>query len=313
MCPFLDEEDDDEDINYDSYSNLVEEEPKSQTKYSVFKDDRKFFAIGSIASVIAFCSIAYFLYSNSKPVDLDDLPVIRADTTPIKVKPLNNVQVEHQDKIVYDNISGEQRKKEEEHVLAQPEEVLSINEVDSGGVLSEEEKQKIINAFDELAPEKEYKIEYIRSSEKGNKVSSPASKFADTKQQIVKIVESDDVDALPPIKRIEEVSSKNISKKKKLTDFVETDVENPRDNIKENIMVQIASLPTKNGAEVEYRRLANRSRFIKKYGKKIYKVDLGKSKGNTYRLQIGPFRSNAEAQRVISALRNNGCYAYISK
>ena len=47
--------------------------------------------------------------------------------------------------------------------------------------------------------------------------------------------------------------------------------------------------------------------------KKIYKVDLGRAKGSTYRIQVGPFKNNTEAQKVVSALKNNGCFAYISK
>lgn len=78
-------------------------------------------------------------------------------------------------------------------------------------------------------------------------------------------------------------------------------------------MVQIGSVPTKSGAESEYRRLANKNRFIKNYGRRIYKVDLGRSKGSRYRIQLGPFRSNAEAQKVVSDLERNGCSAYVSR
>ena len=228
---------------------------------------------------------------------------------PIKVKLQKNTQVNHQDKIVYDNISGNKRKKEEEHVIAQPEEVLSISEMDSDGVLSEEEKQKIINAFDELAPEKEYKINYVKNSAKEN------NNRRVVESENVKIVEEE---SLPPINRVSPKddstpnNGKNKKHKTKLADLVEQKL--PSANSKTGtVMVQIASVPTKNGAEVEYKRIANKNKFIKNYGKKIYKVDLGRAKGSTYRIQVGPFKNNTEAQKVVSALKNNGCFAYISK
>ena len=304
MCPFLDDED------FEEYEEIIDgAEKKVQRKTTFLKDDKKFFIIGGSASVIAFCSVAYFLYSNSKPIDLEDLPIIQADPMPIKVKLQKNTQVNHQDKIVYDNISGNKRKKEEEHVIAQPEEVLSISEMDSDGVLSEEEKQKIINAFDELAPEKEYKINYVKNSAKEN------NNRRVVESENVKIVEEE---SLPPINRVSPKddstpnNGKNKKHKTKLADLVEQKL--PSANSKTGtVMVQIASVPTKNGAEVEYKRIANKNKFIKNYGKKIYKVDLGRAKGSTYRIQVGPFKNNAEAQKVVSALKNNGCFAYISK
>ena len=304
MCPFLDDED------FEKYEEIIDgAEKKVQRKTTFLKDDKKFFIIGGSASVIAFCSVAYFLYSNSKPIDLEDLPIIQADPMPIKVKLQKNTQVNHQDKIVYDNISGNKRKKEEEHVIAQPEEVLSISEMDSDGVLSEEEKQKIINAFDELAPEKEYKINYVKNSAKEN------NNRRVVKSENVKIVEEE---SLPPINRVSPKddstpnNGKNKKHKTKLADLVEQKL--PSANSKTGtVMVQIASVPTKNGAEVEYKRIANKNKFIKNYGKKIYKVDLGRAKGSTYRIQVGPFKNNTEAQKVVSALKNNGCFAYISK
>ena len=305
MCPFLDDED------FEEYEEIIDgAEKEVQRKTSFLRDDKKFFIIGGSASVIAFCSVAYFLYSNSKPIDLEDLPIIQADPTPIKVKPQKNTQVNHQDKIVYDNISGDKRKKEEEHVIAQPEEVLSISEMDSDGVLSEEEKQKIINAFDELAPEKEYKINYIKDGTKEN------SNHRVVESENVKIVEEK---SLPPINRVESkernnaTTNNNVKDKKhkaKLADLVDQKASSAKVG---TVMVQIASLPTKGGAEVEYKRIANKNKFIRNYGKKIYKVDLGRAKGSTYRIQIGPFKNNAEAQKVVSALKSNGCFAYISR
>lgn len=375
MSPFLNEED------FDDYEEVIEapvkKEKEPKAELSFLRNDRKFFIIGGLASMIAFASVVYFLYTNSKPVNLDDLPLVKADPTPIKVRPRSNAQVRHQDKIVYDNISGDIRgRDEEERVISQPEEVLSINEMDSDGVLSPEEKRKIINAFDDLAPadaEKEYRINYVQKENEGGQ------------ERIVegmRIVEDDP--SLPPIRRNIEpekpvtklpLKSKKSKRHTRIADLLgqnqrtnkrtnkrETRRENQRppsqsqrkyttkthvnqwsgdgearynryDGYNSNnnnrttpararssgnasggggIMVQIGSVPTRSGAESEYRRIAGRNRSIRNYNRRIYKADLG-ARGSTYRIQLGPFRSNAEAQKVISNLRNSGCSAYISR
>ena len=40
---------------------------------------------------------------------------------------------------------------------------------------------------------------------------------------------------------------------------------------------------------------------------------LGPKKGVKYRIQVGPFKNKTEAKKIISAMRDNGCSAYISR
>lgn len=386
MCPFLDEED------FDDYEEVIEapkREKEPGVEFSFLKNDRKFFVIGGLASLVAFSSVVYFLYTNSKPVNLDDLPVVKADPTPIKVRPQNNTQVQHQDKVVYDNISGDMhRRDEKECVISQPEEILSISEMDSDGVLSPEEKRKIISAFDDLAPadtEKEYRVNYVKDRKQKNEQRQYDRQDYDDgfgnsekKERIIgdlKIVEDDP--SLPPIKRnIEqkkrdnesslktEVKNKGVKRHTKIADIL-GQTQRPKNrkeiqkrwplsqrksatryhmnqwnsrgkgdkryhgyeyfslasrsnkgsdnasNVKmRGVMVQIGSVPTKNGAESEYKRISNRSPFIRNYSRRIYKADLG-TRGSTYRIQLGPFKSDAEARMVVSKLKGNGCPAYI--
>lgn len=308
MCPFLDEEDFEEEYEEASGETVREE----RRKFDFFGNERwKFLIIGGAGFVAILGAAFYFVYSNSEPIDLDSLTIIQADSVPIKVKPQTNAQVKHQEKVVYDNIAESKREKKKEHIIAQPEEVLSINEIDSDGVLSEEEKQKIIDAFDELAPEKEYKIKYL----KGDNQENEKEQIAENSDSNIETVEEE---GLPPIRKTKSsriVGKSGKSKKNKTKLFSSANREMPVSSSKNAkiIMIQVASLPTKAMAEVEYRRIVNKNKFVKNYGKKIYKVDLGRAKGNTYRIQVGPFKNNAEAQKVISALKRNGCFAYISR
>jgi cell division protein FtsN len=294
MCPFVNEDENDEDYAM-PVTPLSEGNVGFRSQF--FKNDKKFFLIGGGASAIAFILVAYLIYSNSRPINLEELPVIGADEAPLKVKPEANAQVEHQDKTVYDNISGQQRKIEEK-ITSSVEEVLSIPEADVGESMSEEEKKDIIQAFDDLAPEREYQIQYVKKG------------AARAKSSNLIIAEEE----RPPIKRLEEKKPfASTSKSKKPLE------ENKSDLLRRNAvsgggsMVQIASVATKSAAETEYSRILSRNKFLRGLGKKIVKVDLGEKKGVKYRIQVGPFKNKGEADRIVSEMRKNGFSAYISR
>ncbi|MDR3151646.1 MAG: SPOR domain-containing protein [Holosporaceae bacterium] len=421
MSPFLDDEDDFDNYLIDRKQKLPPEDDKPK-RTSFFHEDRRFFIIGGAASVVAFAAVAYIMYSNSKTVDIDELPVIAAETTPLKEKPSRNEEVNHQDKIVYDNVSGEKSTVEIAKTIPQPEEVLSINEVDVNASLSDEEKKNIIEAFDELAPDKEYKINYVKSS--GRK-SSTGNSGATSKNSMAKsdaigkkhnisngLVAVENVEKAerfgraersersgrtekfgkaersersgraeksgmaerfersgrteksgkaersertgmaekiwnlgkndtitkkssstdyttnvnnrnnyddPPIKRLENDYSGGVDdgsrRKSSLSDLMDkatmSDTSPPK--LGGNIMVQVASLNSRAGAEVEYKRLQQRNRMLASLNKKIVRVDLGRLKGIRYRVLVGPFKNNAEAGKLIQSMRNHGVNAYISR
>lgn len=359
MCPFLDEEnnfDEYDDYSPNSNGSKISLGNMEETSNSLPQDDKKFFIIGGAASVIAFAAVAYFMYSNSKPIELDELPVIRAGTTPLKVKPPKEDHVGHQDKIVYDNISGEKTAAVAVKTIPPPEEVLSINEMDTEASLSDEEKKNIIKAFDDLVPEKEYKINYVKSQSK--KTSSPSanapknnaqmsnlehriesnglmimedssetlqshSKTINTadvqnnssaKENIGNQVDNKNMQYDPPIKRIKENSNNKDSKKNKRSKLKNLVNElEETSSVSNGIMVQIASLPSKAAAEAEYKRLLPKNKVLRGIRKNIVRVDLGRNKGLRYRVLVGPFKKQGEANRVIREMKQAGINAYISR
>ncbi|MDR0632189.1 MAG: SPOR domain-containing protein [Holosporaceae bacterium] len=296
MCPFIDDEDGD-------YSEDVLQNSQKGTglRSHFFRDDRKFFLIGGGVSIVAFSMMVYVIYSSSKPINLEELPVISADGTPFKIKPAGNEQVKHQDKIVYDNISGDRRKTEEK-IAQPPEEILSIPEIENGESLSDDEKKNIIRAFEDLAPEKEYQIKYVKKN--APKIKSDGLTIIEEEHR-------------SPINRIDRKTPPVLAKKSKqqLRDIIEKTDNSTKDTIARGngFMLQIASVMTRPAAEAEYNRILLKNKFLKERGKKIVKVDLGEKKGIRYRIQVGPFKTKEEADRTISTMKKNGFGAYISK
>ncbi|MCR4624066.1 MAG: SPOR domain-containing protein [Alphaproteobacteria bacterium] len=345
MCPFVEENV--EDVDYDVVSDA---ELNRGLVSHFFRNDRKYLFIGGTAVAVVVIAVIGILNSRMTPVNIDELPVIQAEKTPIKEKPTKNNQVKHQDKIVYDNISGDQRKVVEK-IADQPETVLSIPEIDMSESLSAEDKKTIIQAFDDLAPE-EIKINYVEkhpeidrsvrrenydsltaaenetlrklknkkrlSAKEKNQLRILTNKISNSYKSGISIEET----ALPPINTSVDnpMNTKTAKKKKRRLKDSIADKTNKQKLAEEvtrsrrgDIMVQIASVETKAAAESEYNRLVRKNRFLKGKGKKIYKVDLGPDKGVKYRIQIGPFKNKAEAKKIISAMQDNGCKAYISK
>ena len=332
MCPFID----DDEI----------ENGSSSDKFSIggvsefFKQDRRLLLIGGGVAFVVFASIIG-LMTSSPTVNIDELPVIHAEQAEFKEKPTKTTVVQHQDKVVYDNISGYNRK-ETERLAPKPENVVEIPDMSESGTLSDEEKRSIIQAFDELAPQKEYTVKYNKVSDQSYEHFEPALTVAENRKLQVlknkakltaresrelKILEKKISDSyrsgaeivapLPPIKKVEKTS--NNKKKRRLKDIVtiantkETEISQATSSQKGNIMVQIASVLSKAEAEREYQRILVKNQFLKNKGKKIFKVDLGETKGIRYRIQVGPFRSKEEAKKIIDALKANGRSAYISK
>ncbi|MDR3155574.1 MAG: SPOR domain-containing protein [Holosporaceae bacterium] len=348
MSPFLEEDDDDynNDYSFESDQRLNSIGTDRSFRANFFKDEKKFFFIGGMASVLAFCFVAYFLYSGSKPVDLDDLPIIKADPNPIKMKPKSNEQVNHQDKVVYDNIAGIKRDDVAEKTAPPPEEILSIPEMDTEESLSQKEKDNIIQAFDNLAPptrEKNYKINYVKTSDSATANNSSA----EIPEEEVKI-NADTINSTSTRLDLEEDSSAEHHKNTEATKGKEkpahaekqnrnptTDLAatngniparkalhgakpnkgavNTLENEDKSTMIQVASVHSKTAAEAEYRRILNKNKFLKGLGKKILKIDLGEKKGMRYRIQIGPLKNKTEAKKIISVLKSNGLSPYITK
>ena len=324
MCPFLSEED----YDFDNEIDGCVVEPKEINQYhrlidaNFLKDDRKFFILGGAAAFFIFFIITYVMYFNSKPIDIEDLPLIQADTTPFKVKPEINNQVNHQDKIVYDNISGDKRGIETEKVAPSPEEIMTLPEADSDTEI-EDLSNSSMQRIDAEAP-KETQVKAVNNvSQVDNlfiieNLDPPIKKIeTDTPKQRRKI--KDLIDEKKPIKE-QKIKSHSETKIKSAHlvfngDKLAKSAQLPRELVvkKGNVMIQMAIVKTKAGAEAEYKRIVNKNKFLKNVGKKISKVDLGKKRGIRYKIQAGPYRTVAEAKKAVKMMRDNGFPVYIAK
>ena len=79
MCPFVEENV--EDVDYDAVSD---EEFNRGLVSHFFRNDRKYLFIGGTAVAVVLIAIIGILNSRMTPVNIDELPVIQAEKTPVK-------------------------------------------------------------------------------------------------------------------------------------------------------------------------------------------------------------------------------------
>lgn len=92
-----------------------------------FRDDnrRTFLIIASIVTVFLFGGILWYLYYQKNLSEPDEVPLIKADADPVKSRPDDpgGMEVPHQDRLIYDKVSGEQTELEDS-VQPTPEEPI---------------------------------------------------------------------------------------------------------------------------------------------------------------------------------------------
>lgn len=113
-----------------------EYEPEEDDDYYTYdatdEDDegrrRPLVMLAIVALIVVFAGVVFFAYKQGlKQGAQGNPPVIRADDSPTKVVPTNpgGIEIPHQDKTVYDRISGD-KSSGAEHLLPSPEEPMAV-------------------------------------------------------------------------------------------------------------------------------------------------------------------------------------------
>ncbi len=295
-------------------SSLFDEE---SSLLNILKD-RKLVMIGAAISVLTSACLLLYTTTKEDTVEIEELPTIKADYRPIKERvERNNSQ---QDKKIYTYLTSEKDGREQR--VQKSESVISIKELNNSK-LTEADKQMILKAFDDLAPNADRR-KHSRRKNQAVKQNSVQDK------QIAKNVE---IQKDIPNERIgkkeysnQQDSSKNIQHRTKrkrtenLTNFINEhnsiyrhELNNKKQNKiakletknqKNGFFVQIASLPTFADAKREHFRLKSTYRILNSLPYKINTANVGGAV--KYRVMIGPFRSRSEADRIVTRMKQEG-------
>lgn len=252
-----------------------------------------------IAAAGGFIGLSWYAYhSNSKPSSIEELPIIKAETTPTKVKPDDpgGMVVPNMDKTIYDNLSSKENNGSTPppvaRILPGPEEPLNKTDVMEAAPSSEmvpdaspAEHDRIIAPTAEVNPSlPSSRTEMAPAVEIPAEPALPQEKSSKEKPLTVS-----DIKSVPATKEAAKISSKGA----KLSGY----------------RIQLASFKTESDATSTWKMLKKKHQpLVGKLHSFIERKDLG-SKGVFYRLQAGPFRKESEARLLCKKLieAKQGC------
>ena len=235
------------------------------------------------------------------------VPVVRADNTPVKLRPEDpgGMQVPNQGRIIYETIEGRKKQAIIEQLIPREETPLRVpgfsarnentlsNKIVSVPLNTEPKKLKTaLNSKNSLS--KVLKVDKPPSLDLISNLAPPA----------------------PPIP-LSAAQSKNIAKlpnkaSKKILDLTENEVKKSIKlaNGPHDYRVQIAATKSEESARLEWLRLRKfHLDLLGNLALHVTKADLGGTKGVFYRLRLGPLSNEAVARKLCDDLKKRkvGC------
>ncbi len=279
----------------------------------------------------------HFLGSQIGLNQTGDVPLVRAEVAPVKIKPADpgGLEVPDRDKLVYGRLNGEGAGTDVESLLPPPEEPMEVPQpVVQPEPEQQQQQQQITEAMatdDSMETNVETMAEVEATSSTQNmtqSVSVEPQPIEETTAATATSTTSSDASETPPPPPapVEAVEAQEIlapppePESKTTASALEPAAQEPEKtattataqvtSTSEQYRIQLAALRTHASAEAEWNRLKKaHPDVLDAYNLFVQRVDKGGSDGVYYRLQAGPFRSKGAAKTVCDQLasRNVAC------
>lgn len=216
----------------------------------------------------------YIFHSFRRSPNPAELPLIRADDSPYKMKAEDKgiPGISHQDKLVYGRIRADKQVAPVEHILPDPESPATLGQL--------KEAPETVQMVEQYVPE-DVVLEKVAEIS-----SEPAQQAAPSIDSIEALIEKTTPTEKPT------TTKKSVPAKKG------------------KILIQLGSLKSHDLAEAEWSRVSKKYKdILGGFEPKIQKVDLGAEEGIYHRLRTGPFETVEKAQAACAALKEKkvGC------
>tara|TARA_B100000029_G_scaffold511876_2_gene607042 strand:- start:929 stop:1891 length:963 start_codon:yes stop_codon:yes gene_type:complete len=298
----------------------ISTDPSSVTLTSKIKKNMKNFGgvmLVALTSIVIWDLLGNTIKSAFKFSE-DEIPLIRADRSPIKVIPENpgGMHVPNRGKFIYETLEGNKSEIPVERLLPPGEEPISL--------LGEKKVAKGFSETSRANPEAE-SLPHVPKS----KVVAAWNKNSNRFQKNPEGNSWPTLDKVPSSKLIEEklppipppAPSVGISNSEfpVVKPLAQPPIENKSDKVliaKRNIdralkhQIQIAATRSESAAKKEWARLRKTHLdILGDLGLNITRVDLGGTKGVYFRLRLGPIATDGAAQQLCNSLKSRkvGC------
>lgn len=263
--------------------------------------------------------------------DQADVPIIRADVTPIKVRPADpgGMDVPDRDKLVYGAINGEGAGSEVESLLPPPEEPLPLPEQPEIVAAPEPAPEPILPTQTEPAEEgAPLSLEPLALEATAPAIETPpppppaeetetsaldtGSEPPSKPEPIAAAPSQPEPAAVAPEPEPAPAPQPEPEPAPAPAATATQDTANLASRLPtaDTYRIQLAALRSQDRAEAEWKRLRNaHTDLLGRLGLSIVRVDLGGDKGIFYRLRAGPLATADAAKTLCSELssRNVGC------
>ncbi|MEQ8664304.1 MAG: SPOR domain-containing protein [Rhodospirillales bacterium] len=259
-----------------------------------------------------------------------DVPIIRADIAPIKVRPADpgGMDVPDRDKLVYNRLNGEGAGSEVEHLLPPPEEPMTLPEntaavsepavastgaAETMGDIAEGQPMALepmaldpamttaADAPPPAPPAEEPTTSALDASSEPPSMPEPIAEAPATTETASNTPEPKPAPEPEPAPEPATQAAAETQPSADLASRLPTS---------DTYRIQLAALRSQDRAEAEWKRLrAAHTDLLGRLGLSIVRVDLGGDKGIFYRLRAGPLADAAAAKALCGELstRNVGC------
>jgi cell division septation protein DedD len=274
--------------------------------------------VAVVIAAVSFISLSWYAYNSYTSDNEGDIPVISADSTPIKVIPEDpgGMNIPNMDKNVYNKLASDKEKHSVERLLPPPEQAMEKEEIEKR-YSTDEDVSKSVEVAEKI--EKETVTPSVEESANDTNVTNNAQNdqsFKDTTE-----IKNND---LSNVKQEVLVASTQEQKREVVTQATPTIKNIPVGSrfasadfngktVKKGYRVQIASFKSVQDVEKGWQTQKKASGgLLDGYNYHMERKNLA-NKGVVYRLQVGNFKSEVEAYEFCKKLKNKNVDCFVAR
>ncbi len=272
---------------------------------------------GVALGAVLVAGVGWYAFKGPSGAELPEgeVATVKADAAPYKLKPDNpgGMQVENQDKLVYDRVAKGAAPKREENLLPPPEEPKEPPKVvakapeptATPAATPAPAKAPEVKAPETKAPEKTMESIVKEANEAPKeavpKETKPAAPSADAAALAAAVATATGKPGAPPQAGTPAPAAKAPEARPE-TQVAAVTPAAPTPGTPGSFQIQLVSVPTEEAANSEWKRISGKHQdLFASLTPSVTKADLGE-KGIYYRLRAGPLADKAAADQLCAAL-----------
>lgn len=258
---------------------------------------RIFIAGGILLLLIVLVTVLFSALPGGGSTDGKNLPLIRADKTPLRVKPEEpgGMAVPNKDSTIFDTLKGQREEGEIENLLE--------DSGDTASVAREEVASKVEKKTEPLV-DLELEEEEVAPAVADQKIEQEAAKSPDENPSVESVIETLKQENKIEAAKAEPMAPKPVQEKTELSKPASISSDG-------STYIQLAAVKSEAEASAQWTKFKSKNPELNALTMRVQKADLG-AKGVFYRIQAGPLTQD-KAASTCSSVKSRGGNCIIVK